>query len=79
PIPILRIDPALKEAQIKRLKKVRAQRDKYAVEKCLKSLKDAAISNENIMPPTLEAVKCYTTIGEIIKTLKEVFGVYKAS
>jgi methylmalonyl-CoA mutase N-terminal domain/subunit len=79
PIPILRIDPALEEDQIKRLKKVREGRDNSAVEKCLKSLKEAALSSENIMPPTLEAVKCYTTIGEIIKTLKDVFGVYKAS
>lgn len=79
PIPILRIDPALEEDQIKRLKKVREGRDNSAVEKCLKSLKEAALSSENIMPPTLEAVKCYTTIGEIVKTLKDVFGVYKAS
>lgn len=79
PIPILRIDPALEEDQIKRLKKVREGRDNSAVEKCLKSLKEAALSSENIMPPTLEAVKCYTTIGEIIRTLKDVFGVYKAS
>ncbi len=78
PIPILRIDPALEEDQIKRLKKVREGRDNSAVEKCLKSLKEAAFSSENIMPPTLEAVKCYTTIGEIVKTLKDVFGVYKA-
>ncbi|NMB98895.1 MAG: methylmalonyl-CoA mutase, partial [Thermoanaerobaculaceae bacterium] len=62
-----------------RLKKVREGRDNSAVEKCLKSLKEAALSSENIMPPTLEAVKCYTTIGEIVKTLKDVFGVYKAS
>lgn len=79
PIPILRIDPALEEEQIKRLQKVRAGRDNSIVEKCLKDLKNAAMSTDNIMPPTLEAVKNYATIGEIVKTLKEVFGVYKAT
>lgn len=78
PIPILKIDPALEEEQVNRLKKLKDGRDNTMVEKSLKKLKEAAISSENIMPPTLEAVKCYATIGEIIKTLKEVFGVYKA-
>ncbi len=79
PIPILKIDPALEEDQIKRLQKVRAERDNTIVVKCLKNLKDTAMSKDNIMPPTLEAVKNYATIGEIVKILKEVFGVYRAT
>ena len=30
------------------------------------------------MPPIMEAVKCYATLGEICDTLREVFGEYTA-
>ena len=43
----------------------------------LAKLKAAAQGSENLLPPTLEAVKVYATLGEIADTLREVFGEYR--
>ena len=40
-------------------------------------LKKAAQGTDNVVPPILEAVKAYATLGEISDTLREVFGEYK--
>jgi methylmalonyl-CoA mutase N-terminal domain/subunit len=40
-------------------------------------LKKAASGNENLIPMILDAVKVYTTEGEIVTALKEVFGEYR--
>jgi len=49
-------------------------RNSSSVEWSLKELKNAAQRNENIMPYVLKAVKVYATLGEIMNTLKEVYG-----
>lgn len=77
PIPILKVDPRVEEEQKNRLKNLKKRRDNNKVEKSLKDIKNAAITGENIMPYTIEAVKNYVTVGEIIRTLKEVFGTYR--
>ncbi|MFC2070027.1 methylmalonyl-CoA mutase family protein [Chloroflexota bacterium] len=65
------------EKQIKKLAKIRKQRDNKQVEIILTQLQEAA-SNEqvNLMPLTIRAVKAYATIGEISGALKKVFGEY---
>ena len=40
-------------------------------------LRGAALGEENLMEPILDAVKAYATIGEICGLLREVFGEYK--
>lgn len=76
-IGILKVDPEIEKAQIKRLDEVRNQRDNTTVEESLKRLKQVASSKENLMPFIYEAVKSYATIGEITNALKEVFGEYR--
>ncbi len=70
-------DSALAEEQIKRLNQVRAERDNNAVTKSLDKLREAAKGNDNLMSYIIEAVKCYASVGEITKVLKEVFGEFK--
>lgn len=65
------------ESQKKRLQEVKASRDQKNVNQALAELKQAAQSNENLMPFILKAVKCYATLGEITKIFKEVFGEFK--
>ncbi len=77
PVEILYIDNTVEERQIKRLKAVREKRDKNRWEKSLKELKMAAQRDLNLMPFILDAVKSYATIGEIVNTLKEVYGEYE--
>ena len=40
-------------------------------------MKKAAQGTDNLLPPTLDAVKVYATLGEISDILREVFGEYK--
>ncbi len=76
-IDLLRIDPAVEEKQVKRLKELREKRDNLAVSTALNDLKAAATTNQNLIPKILLAVKCYATEGEIVSTLKEVFGEHR--
>lgn len=73
---LLRVDPALGIQQVEKLKKVRANRDQNRVSARLEVLKLAAESSDNLMPPILECVKAYCTIGEICGVLRQVFGEY---
>jgi methylmalonyl-CoA mutase N-terminal domain/subunit len=74
--PLLKIDHAVEEAQVASLKKLRRERDNAKVEACLKRLKDAAAGQANLMPPILEAVEAYGTVGELTTALSQVFGEY---
>ncbi|GAB3674799.1 acyl-CoA mutase large subunit family protein [Halopiger thermotolerans] len=65
------------QRQIDRLETVRADRDDEAVDAKLEALRQAAKGDENLMPPIIEAVKEYATVGEICDVLREEFGEYQ--
>ena len=67
-------DAAKAEEQIRRLNKVRKERDADKVKETLEAIRRAAGSGENVMPSIIEAVKAYATVGEITAVFKEVFG-----
>jgi methylmalonyl-CoA mutase N-terminal domain/subunit len=73
---ILKIDERIEKEQIANLKKVKSERDNTAVQKSLADLKSAAQTKENLVPYILNAVKTYASVGEIMGTLREVFGEY---
>lgn len=77
-IKAMEFDPTVEEHQFKNLAKVRKERNNRLVKSTLEQVRKAAEGRENIMPPTLEAVKAYATIGEIYGVLREVFGEYVA-
>jgi len=77
PTNLLRVDPAVRIAQIERLKELRSERDNDKVNSCLSILKQGAKRNDNLMPLILDSVKIYATLGEICNTLREVFGEYQ--
>ena len=74
----LRVNPKAEREQLGDLKKVQSKRDEGPVTQSLELLRDAAKSDTNLMPPIIEAVKVYATLGEICGVLREVFGEYKA-
>ena len=76
-IKLTKPNPKLEEEQLRRLAKVKAERDSGKVKDALTWLRRAAEGDENLMPPILEAVRCYCTLGEICGVLREVFGEYK--
>jgi methylmalonyl-CoA mutase N-terminal domain/subunit len=78
PSDLLKVDPAVGERQVARLKELKSTRDNAAVEKALAELKKAAEGDANLMPPILTAVKALATLGEICDTMRAVFGEYEA-
>jgi len=74
---ILRIKPEVEQYQKEKLAKVKKERNNTKVKETLAVLKKAAQGTDNVVPPILEAVKVYATLGEISDTLREVFGEYK--
>ena len=79
PIPILTVDPAVEQAQIERVRAVRASRDVAAAEKTLAKLEEAAHGTENLLPRILDCVESQVTVGEIGNRLRQVWGEYRES
>jgi methylmalonyl-CoA mutase N-terminal domain/subunit len=77
PLELLRVDPKAEKEQIGNLQKLRKERDNKKVEETLGKLLKAAEKDENLMPPIIDAVKAYATLGEITEILRKVYGEYK--
>jgi methylmalonyl-CoA mutase, N-terminal domain len=77
-VKLLRIDPALEQKQIERVRSVRAGRDPEAADAALAALKEAAAQDgENLMPVIIDASRAYVTMGEMCDALREVWGVWR--
>jgi methylmalonyl-CoA mutase N-terminal domain/subunit len=74
---LLRVDPRVREHQIKRLAELKSSRDAKRVQTALKSLKNVAQGDGSLMVPILEGVRAYCTLGEICDVLRGVFGEYE--
>ena len=75
-MPLLRIDTEGEELHIKELNRIRRTRDNHEVSIKLRDLEVAAKNSTNLMPPLIEAVKSYATLGEMMGVLRQVFGEY---
>ncbi len=79
---ILVVDPALEAEQIEAVRRWRSERDQAAVDAALRALARCAREEqgaaENLMVPTIEAARAGATTGEWARTLREVFGAYRA-
>ena len=77
PPDVLVIGPETEERQKKSLAEVRADRDAKAAEDAIQSLRDMAHDDkQNSIPVMVEAAKAYVTLGEMVETLKQEWGVY---
>jgi ethylmalonyl-CoA mutase len=78
---ILVVDPKLEAEQIEAVRRWRAERDQAAVDEALASLAAVARDEsaaENLMVATIAAARAGATTGEWSRTLREVFGSYRA-
>jgi (2R)-ethylmalonyl-CoA mutase len=82
---ILVVDPAVEAEQIEAVRRWRSERDQAAVDSALADLArvaagedDPARPRENLMIPTIAAARAGATTGEWARTLREVFGSYRA-
>jgi methylmalonyl-CoA mutase len=81
PIEVLEIDNrAVREKQIERLKKLRAERDPVKVQQALEALTRCAQTGEgNLLALAIEAVRARATVGEVSDALEKVWGRYQAN
>jgi (2R)-ethylmalonyl-CoA mutase len=78
---ILVVDPAVEAEQIEEVRAWRAKRDQAAVDAALGQLAGAAADDsaaQNLMIATIAAARAGATTGEWSRTLREVFGSYRA-
>ncbi len=75
--PTQKIDPEAEQRQVDGLRRVRAERDPAAWAAAMARLDDAARGSDNLMPPLIEAVKAYATVGEIADRLRLAWGVHR--
>ena len=80
PIDILAVDnTAVREAQIKRLKELRANRDEAKVRSALEAITECVKTKKgNLLELAVEAAKARASLGEISDACEAVVGRYKA-
>jgi methylmalonyl-CoA mutase N-terminal domain/subunit len=72
--------PSLREAQIAKLERLKSGRDRKVVSRALDGLRAVARERDtNLLPPILEAVRGYASLGEICGVLRDEFGEYRES
>jgi len=75
-IPILQIAHETEEAQIVRLKTMKATRDAKNHAAALDRLRTDAAANKNVMPALIDAAKASATVGEMMNVMADAFGRY---
>jgi len=77
PIEILYIDESAAETQLAKLERLKRTRDNDQVTRTLDRLRAAASTTDNLMPPILDAVRAYATVGEMCDAFRDVWGEYE--
>jgi methylmalonyl-CoA mutase N-terminal domain/subunit len=78
-IPILKIRKEVEKEQIDRIQEIRKNRSSKNVQAKLNNITNACRSNENLIPLIIEATESHATLGEIVDSMKEVFGEWNES
>jgi methylmalonyl-CoA mutase N-terminal domain/subunit len=77
PPPTLSIDPQVEVQQLASLAAVKQDRDDDAVRRCLSRLRtEAADPTVNLMPALIDAAAHFVTVGESMRALESVFGLW---
>jgi methylmalonyl-CoA mutase N-terminal domain/subunit len=77
PIEILRVDPAVAETQVARVRQLRHERDAAKAAAARAALEVAARGSANLIEPIIACVEAACTLGEISDTLRAVFGAHR--
>jgi methylmalonyl-CoA mutase N-terminal domain/subunit len=75
-VEILEISPEIEVEQIERVRAVRERRDAAAAEQALARLAELGATEANLVEPLVDCARAMCTEGEIIETLRGVFGSY---
>jgi len=74
---LLKVDDSIRKGQMDKLRKLRESRNNEAVTRCLDTIRQKAVTTENLMPSVIDAVENLCTLGEIADTLRGVWGEYR--
>ena len=74
---ILKVNPAIEQKQRARIERIRAERDRELATKAIARVEQVARDGSNLMPPIIDAVRAYATLGEIADAMRRVFGEHK--
>ncbi len=77
PIKTLYIDERAGDRQLAKLEEMKRTRDGDRVRRALDRMREMAASGGNLMPPILDAVRAYATVGEMCDVLRDVWGEYE--
>ena len=78
-IPVLKVDnSAVRDRQLEKLARLKAERDPTAVQAALEALTAGAAGNANLLELAVDAARAKATVGEISLALEKVFGRHKA-
>ncbi len=77
PVELHQFSDDVQTEQVARLSRVRAERNKPAVERALQRVLEDAQAGRNVMPGVIDAVKAYATVGEITYCLVQAYGRYQ--
>ncbi|HEY3695174.1 methylmalonyl-CoA mutase [Phenylobacterium sp.] len=78
-LPVLKVDnSAVRERQLEKLKRLKAERDPAAVARTLEALTSGARGKGNLLELSVEAARAHATVGEISLALENAFGRHKA-
>jgi methylmalonyl-CoA mutase N-terminal domain/subunit len=75
--PVLTVDPEIERDQIERLRAFRSGRDAERCTASLSALERDAREDRNLMPPLIAAIASGATVGEIVSSLKRVYGEHR--
>jgi methylmalonyl-CoA mutase, N-terminal domain len=70
-------DASLAVRQREDVIRVKGARDHAQVARVLDAIRDTARGSDSLMPPIIEAVKAYASLGEICNVLREEFGTFR--
>ena len=73
-IPILEITNMVQKKQISEIQKIKQRRNQNKVEIALNDITTACKTNKNLLPLIINAALEYATLGEIVDSMKKVFG-----
>ncbi|HYZ69530.1 MAG TPA: methylmalonyl-CoA mutase family protein, partial [Mycobacterium sp.] len=71
------LDAEGRDHQLKRLSKVKAERDPVEVNDALAALSHAAEGTDNLMHKLIDCANAYCTVGEMVSALKAVWGEFQ--
>jgi methylmalonyl-CoA mutase N-terminal domain/subunit len=71
------LDAEGRDVQLQRLSKVKADRDSVAVKEALAALARSAEGSDNLMHTLIDCANAYCTVGEMVSTLKSVWGEFQ--